>query len=73
MRINPGDIDQLVGIEDTKSPIMELDYPIFSQIPEHPVDMDEGQARGISNVLLGQRKVHLFDLAARPLRAIPDE
>lgn len=52
---------------------MELDDPILSQTPEYPVDMDEGQARGISDIFLGQGKVHLFDLAAGPLRAVSDE
>lgn len=54
LRIDPGDIGQPVGIENTKPPIMKFDNPILLQPPQDAIDVDGSKARGISDVFLGQ-------------------
>lgn len=73
LRINSCDVDQFVWIKDPESSVVELDDAILSQIPQHPVYMDKGQARCIPDMFLGQRKMHFFDMTSRPLRAVADE
>lgn len=52
LRVNPRNVDQFVRIEDPESSIMELNNTILSQISQHTVDMDGGQARRISDIFL---------------------
>lgn len=66
-------VDEFVRIEDSEPSIVEFQDSIPSQIPQHPIDMDEGQTRCISDIFLGQRKMHFLNMTARPLRAVADE
>lgn len=52
---------------------MEIDNAIFPQISKHPVNRDKGETCRIVDMFLGERKMHLLDLAAGPLRAVTDE
>lgn len=73
MGVDPRDVDQLVGIENSEPPIVEFHDSILPQVAQYSVHVNEGQARRVSDVLLGQGQVHLLDPAPRPLRTVADE
>lgn len=73
LRIDPGDIGQSVRIENTKPSIVKLDNPILLQSAQYAIDVDGSKARGISDMFLGQGKLHFLDSVSRPMRPIPHE
>jgi hypothetical protein len=73
LRIDARDIHQLVGVEDAEAPVAECEDAVRLEIAQHPVDVDPGQARRVSDILLRQRQMHLLDPVAGPLQPIADE
>jgi hypothetical protein len=73
VRIDRGNINESVWVEDHELPVMELNDPLVSQIAQYPVDVNAGETGGIADMLLRQRQLHLFGPMPRPLGAIPNE
>ncbi len=73
VRVDSGDVDELVRVHDSKTSIVEFDNFFLAQISKHPIDMNIGETGGIPDVLLGQRQMHFFDVMTRPSDSIADE
>lgn len=52
---------------------MKFQDAFLPKISKHTVDVNEGQPRGVADMLLSKRKVHFLDLVAWPLRTEADE
>lgn len=73
MRIDAGDIDEPVGIENPEPPIVEFQNAVFLEIPQDSIDMHSCETRRIANVFLRQWQVHLLAPGAWPLRTAADK
>jgi len=70
VRIDRGNINESVWVEDHELPVMELNDPLVSQIAQYPVDVNAGETGGIADMLLRQRQLHLS--GEREIAAILD-
>lgn len=73
LRIDAGNIDQLVGVENPEAPIVKLDNPILKEAAENSVDVDPGETRRVPNMFLRHGQTHLLNTMAWPLHAVPNK
>lgn len=53
MRVDPSNIDKLVGIQDAKAPVVEFKNTVRPQFAKDAIDVNTGETRRIPDVLLG--------------------
>lgn len=66
VRINPCDVDQLVRIQNSEPSIVKFEDTLFAQILKHAIDVDASETSCVPNMLLSERKAHLFTAMTRP-------
>ena len=65
--IDAGYTDQTIRIEDAQPAPIKLNDAFLAQRAQNAVNMDICKSRGITDMLLGERQIHLLDAVAWPL------
>src|SRR3546814_17376871 len=65
--VGAGDTDKTIRIENAQPAMMKLNDAFLAQRAQNAVHMDERKSRRITDMRLGERKLHLLDAVAWPL------
>src|SRR3546814_3742584 len=68
-----GYTDKTIRIENAQPAMMKLNDAFLAQRAQNAVHMDDRQSRRITDMLLGERQIHLLDAVAWPLRPAAHE
>src|SRR3546814_5657435 len=71
--VDAGYTDKTIRIENAQPAMMKLNDAFLAQRAQNAVHMDERKSRRITDMLLGERQIHLLDAVAWPLRPAAHE
>src|SRR3546814_8442267 len=66
--VDAGYTDKTIRIENAQPAMMKLNDAFLAQRAQNAVHMDERKCCRITDMLLGERQIHLLDAVAWPLR-----
>jgi len=72
-RIDACDFDETIRIDYSQTPVVELDDSFLAQRAENTVHVNEGQAGGVADLLLGKRQHHFLAAMSWPLCTVTCE
>ncbi len=73
MRIDSGDIDEFIRVQDTEALVVEFDDSFLAKSPKHAINMDACKSGRIPDVLLCQWEMKLFATIAGPAHTRSNE
>src|SRR3546814_16950327 len=66
--VDAGYTDKTIRIENAQPAMMKLNDAFLAQRAQNAVHMDERKSRRITDMLLGERQIHLLDAVDWPFR-----